>query len=391
MEKCMICNVKKNNLRKCVQCNKIFCIECLLDYYDKNTPNCPICGTSQNIDEYEPILSTLSHININSNYFDDDFENDFDDNFDNDFNDEINSQQFCLECQRIFEENNSNTHLNHHFISLNQMTFYNLNKVSNDLKQLNEFKKEIELLFKDFDYQSKINQNMERFQLEQIDKLKENINHFYEKNNSILNENKQKLKEIYEKYRNINSIIENFKNYVNQNLTDSISSEVENINNQLEYLRKDQKEVLDIKNKIFNNKPFNFKFFFHDIIINKQLNLRDNNTCLQNMNYSSNTDFNDENVALFISPLNENQIIIKVDIKTNQNNKNGIYEIYFHAHNFRINKILNIPLKLAFKEKKSISFQKILDKNNICDFFQNCEDVKFNFFITKLFINQFSF
>ena len=375
MDKCMICNNREEVLLKCINCYKLFCNQCLVNYYENNNTNCPSCGNVLNIDEYEPIFSSVYYSNINENY----------NNSDYDF-EEINSQKFCFECQRIFEENGNSIHCNHHYISLSQMTSYNLNKVSADLKKFIDIKNDIKYLIQQFDNRITINKNIVQFQLEQIDKLKENIIDYFKKNNSILIEKKQYLQNIYENYENIDLILDNITKYVNQNLTESINLEIQNVNNRLDYLRIDEKEILDIKNKKLYLKPLNFKFYFHDIMFDNN-NIETNTTNgLENTYYSSNGDFKDETYDLFFGKINEKEMIIKVVINKKKY-KNDIFGIYFQAYNCEINRFLKIPLKCDSHDKRSISFQEIFDKNIIKDYFgEECDNIKFNLFITKLHI-----
>lgn len=366
MDECNICH-NKNNLRKCINCNNIYCYNCLYNYYKNNNLKCQFCGKFQNFDEYIPIYYSECYSNINEL---NSSEYDFDD---------INIQKFCFECQLIFEKNNENIHYNHHYISLNQMTLFNLNKVSNILKEFIDFKNLIELLIKEFDNLNKINKKLELFQLEQIEKLKQYISDYFKKNNSLLNKEKQKVIQIYQNYRNIDLILDNIKKYVNQNLANSVSSEIENIKNQIYYFKNDKKIILDIKNKILNSKPLYFKFNFQELNINNNMNSNFMENNLDNIKFSSN--FKEEKVELYISQLKENKIIIQSNIINNKDNKDDIYNFYFQGCNYTKNKFFNLPL--AFDIHKN-TFQEIVEKNIFNDLLNKNDYIKFYFLIIKL-------
>ena len=97
-------------------------------------------------------------------------------------------------------------------------------------------------------------------------------------------------------------------------------------------------------------------------------------------------DIKDETYDLFFGKINEKEMIIKVVINKKKY-KNDIFGIYFQAYNCEINRFLKIPLKCDSHDKRSISFQEIFDKNIIKDYFgEECDNIKFNLFITKLHI-----
>ena len=252
------------------------------------------------------------------------------------------------------------------------MTLFNLNKVSNILKEFIDFKNLIELLIKEFDNLNNINKKLELFQLEQIEKLKQYISDYFKKNNSLLNKEKQKVIQIYQNYRNIDLILDNIKKYVNQNLANSVSSEIENIKNQIYYFK-------NIKNKILNSKPLYFKFNFQELNINNNMNSNFMKNNLNNIKFSSN--FKEEKVELYISQLKENKIIIQSNIINNKDNKDDIYNFYFQGCNYTKNKFFNLPL--AFDIHKN-TFKEIVEKNIFNDLLNKNDYIKFYFLIIKL-------
>jgi hypothetical protein len=379
------------NIRKpvqCLHCLKIFCYECIKNYYQNEKKyHCYNCQVNQRLDEYQYRLDLLSFNsyqsivqynegnNINNN-----------NNKENNYNNDI--IYFCVECFLKFEEKEKPKHSDHHFYDYKIIKDLNLETTL--LKELNEsinFQKKIDNKHLECLKDILIIKSMKKIKLEEIDSLKIKIISFFEKKEELLTNYNIELKNILNNY---NKIIN--KNFIK--LTEIIENNSKNlIKKRFQKLKDFNLNSFQNQNKmdekINNLSPSKHSFIFESYEGEKlEYNEKnwDNKRSIKIITNQSNEKY-DSKLLIFLN--NENKFNIIIQLIIDSKYKNAFYSVHLQMINNKNNRSLEIPVEFyernltQNKSKYLLKFQRIFEDNEEIDSFLENEP-KLKIFVSKL-------
>ena len=387
----ILCDICLKNIRKpvqCVHCFKIFCYDCIKNYYQNEKQyHCYNCQVNQRLDEYPLRLDLLSSNSYQSIVqFNEGNDINHNKNRENNYNNNI--IYFCVECFLKFEEKEKPTHSNHHFYDYKIIKDLNLETTL--LKELNEsinFQKKIDNKHLECLKDILIIKSMKKIKLEEIDSLKIKIISFFEKKEELLTNYNIELKNILNNYnKTIN------KNFIK--LTEIIENNSKNlIKKRFQKLKDFNLNSFQNQNKIYEKinelSPLKHSFIFESYEGEKlEYNEKnwDNKRSIKIITNQSNEKY-DSKLLIFLN--NENKFNIIIQLIINSKNKNAYYSVHLQMINNKNNRSLEIPVELYERtltqnnSKYLLKFQRIFEDNEEIDsFLENEPELKI--FVSKL-------
>jgi hypothetical protein len=360
---CFICFGKVYKPYMCPKCHKLYCLDCLKQWYSKGAQNCAMCKTLLNFDKFIPIpwMDDLSNYMIqeqskvnkkknenlkNSNSIDNDDEKITPNESQNESNDEKENnciktcnthndndlQYYCIECNKnycsdclLFSEND--IHKYHKIFKLSEIINYNLQKnidlyqeIKNKQYLINE-KKAIfnnQLLELEYDKENKLN-NIDKFKTNVIRNIDNNIEDLKEIQNNI-NLNKMTIKDK----------IPSFNERIYEIIRKKDLNGYKNLLDEIKKVNIDNDSIKEIKSFCLSNHDIFFKIYQFDLFEIENLNNFEN---LDLFNKEFNHIINDVNVIIDIKRLDDNDDIlfnIKLEKKNDDENQNDEFKSNFY-------------------------------------------------------------